>query len=620
VTIISPDQNQLDNFFMPDKRPKRKLGGFKNGFNKFFSKFAPTIDQLKHLPKVLSKKERYLLLTLGIIAIGSLIATPISSYYHNTDPIPAYGGSFTEGMVGSPKYINPLLAQTSDVDRDLSKLIYAGLMKFDKNGNFQYDLAKSYDISGDGLTYTFKLRDNLKWQDGTPLTADDVVFTIMTAQNSDFGSFQRINWQGVDASKADDQTVVFKLKNKYAQFLNNTTLGILPKHLWETVKSSSFGLSDLNVKAIGSGPYRFSKMKRDSSGNITSYEVTAFDNYYDGKPYISTIIFNFYGSEDKMIEAFNANQIDSLSFISAEKINQLRFLGKLQLLDLNMPRYFAIFFNQNQSKTLSDKNVRQALNYATNKQAILDKILGGKGTLVNSPVLPDIINIPDPSFVYTFDIEKAKKLLDDAGWKLSSTDNIRIKSTPIPKTTKTKSAATPTPTPTPEKLEINITTSNWPELVSVAEQIKSQWENIGVGVNIEVLALPELQQAIKDRSYESLLFGEVLGLDPDPFSFWHSTQKKDPGLNLALYDNKDVDAILELARQTLDQQSRFARYNDFQKAVISDSPVVFLYSPDYIYALPDKVKNVNTKIISIPSDRFGDINKWYIDTQRQLKK
>lgn len=616
---------------MPVKKPEKKSRRFKtkgimSGIWNWFSKFFPTKDQFLHLPKLLSKSERFLILVLLGIAIISLFAIPVSSYYHFTAVEPDYGGTLTEGMVGAPKYINPLLAQTSDVDRDLSSLIYSGLMKYDEQGNLISSLAQSFDISGDGLTYTFKLRENLKWHDGQILTADDVIFTILTIQNGDYGSFQRISWQGVDVSKTDNQTVIFKLKNKYAQFLGNTTLGILPKHLWENVKPASFGLSELNIKPVGSGPYKFSKIKLDSAGNISDYELTAFNNYYGGKPLISKIIFSFYASEDKMINGFNQNEIQGLSFISPQKINSVRFPGKLDIKELRLPRYFAVFLNQNHSKTLSDKNVRQALNYGTDKQMILNKILSSKGLTVDSPMLPGIIEIADLSTKYGFDIDKAKKLLDDTGWKISlnpSADNpsIREKITPTPAPAKKiKTTPAPTPAPKPEKLEIKLITSNWPELISVANELKTQWETIGVNVNLEILALPELQQAIKDRNYEALLFGEVLGLDPDPFSFWHSSQKRDPGLNLALYDNKDADKLLEDTRQTLDKPARISKYNDFQKLLISDAPAVFLYSPYYLYAQTNEVKGNNIKIISVPSDRFDVINKWYINTKRVFKK
>ncbi len=549
---------------------------------------------------------------LGFVALGALISLPITTYRHYTKIVPSYGGSFSEGIIGSPKHINPLLIQNTDADKDLVNLIFSGLMKYDEKGKIITDLADSYTVSDDGLVYTFKLKSNLKWQDGEPLTSDDVVFTIITAQNSDYGSSQRILWQGVDVSKTDSQTVVFNLKNKYAQFIANTTLGILPKHIWENIKPSGFALSDTNIKPIGSGPYKFSKIRRDTSGNIKSYELVSFDKYNLGKPYISKITLNFYNSEADLIKAYNSNEVESLSAISAAKLKDIRFLGQLKLKKLKLPRYFAIFFNQNHSKPLGDKNVRSALANATDKQSILKDLLSGNAEVADSPMLPGIIDLPDSVTKYPFDIELAKKTLDSAGWTYSDQDKIREKSAPVPKSKKEKQGE-------PTKLEIKLTTSDWPELVSVANQIKKQWEQLGITVNLEILPIPQLQQAIKERDYDALLFGEVIATEPDPFSFWHSSQKREPGLNLALYDNKDADKLLEDARLTLDRSARMSKYDDFQKIVAKDIPAIFLYSPDFLYAQPSKIKGNTTYLISTPSDRFDTVNNWYIDTKRVKK-
>lgn len=577
----------------------------------------PSRKQLRHLPKVLSPKERKIILVLFVITIGSLVAMPLAAFYHFTKPVPSFGGSLTEGIIGVLKYLNPLLAQNNDADRDLVSLVFDGLMRYDGQGKIENGLAQSYEISTDGLTYTFKLRDNLKWHDGKPLTSDDVVFTILTAQNADYGSSQRIIWQGIEVSKVDDQTVVFKLKNKYAQFLNNTTLGILPKHIWENVKPVNFSLSDFNIKPIGSGPYKFYKIRRDSSGNIIYFELAPFEKYYVGRPYISRITFKFYQSDEQLLVAYGNGEVEGLGFLSPQKLNSIRFLGQLKIRKLQLPRYFAIFFNQNRSKLLTDKNLRLALSYMTDKEKLLENILENNGMAINSPVLPGIVNIPDSITKYDFNLETANKILEDAGWKYpasSSADiNIREKSPPPPKNKK-ESPGEPT------KLEIKLTTSDWPELIAVGNEIKKQWEVAGVQVLLEILPLPELQQAIKSREYDALLFGEVLSLDPDPFSFWHSSQKRDPGLNLALYDNKDADKLLEEARQILDDSERLSKYDDFQKIVVNDVPVIFLYSPDYLYAQPTKIKGNETKLISVPSDRFDTINKWYIETKRILRK
>lgn len=583
----------------------------------------PTKSQLRHLPKVLSRKERFLILVLSLIALVSLVAIPISAYYHFTKPAPNFGGSLTEGLVGTPKHINPLLAQSNDADKDLSSLVYAGLVKYDGQGKTENDLAESYQVSDDGLTYTFKLREGLLWHDGKALTAKDVVFTILTAQNADYGSSQRILWQGIDAAETDNRTVVFKLKNKYAQFLGNATLGILPKHIWENIKPASFGLSEFNLKPVGSGPYKFSKIRRNTFGNIKSFELATFDRYHAGKPYISKLTFKFYPSETDLIGAYNNGEVEGLGSISAQNLNSIRFLGQLRVKKLNLPRYFAVFFNQNRSKQLADKNVRLSLNYAIDKKKMLDEILSGNGMTVDSPMMPGIIDVPDSITKYKFDAELADKTLEDAGWKYPNTteaqnetengkEKVREKAPPVPKNKKEKPGE-------PTKLEIRLTTSDWPELVAVANEIKKQWGKVGARVLVETLPLPELQQAIKDRDYEILLFGEVLALDPDPFSFWHSSQKRDPGLNLALYDNKDADKLLEDARQTLDRSARMSKYDDFQKIIAKDVPAIFLYSPDYLYAQPAKIKGNDTTLISMPSDRFDNVGRWYIETKRVRK-
>ncbi|MBI2669939.1 MAG: hypothetical protein HYX20_02260 [Candidatus Yanofskybacteria bacterium] len=562
---------------------------------------------------MLSKKERDLIVFLFFITIGALIAMPVAGYYHFTKPAPDFGGSLIEGLVGTPQRINPLLVQNNDAEKDLTGLVYSGLLRYNGQGKIENGLAESYEISEDGLIYIFKLRNNLLWHDRQPLTADDVIFSVITAQNSDYGSTQRIVWQGVEVSKADDRTIIFKLKNKYAQFLSNATMGIIPKHIWEKIKPSSFDLSDFNIKPVGSGPYKFSKVRRDTAGNIKSFELAAFEKYYAGKPYISKIIFKFYQSENDMITAYNNNEIEGLGFISPQNLNSFRFLGQLKILKLRLPRYFAVFFNQNRSKQLSDKNVRLAINYATNKNGLVDKILNGYGTAVDSPMLFGIINPSGQIAKQEFGIELANKTLEDANWSYpaSSSDNHRIreKVLPPPKNKKNQPGE-------PLKLEIKLTTSDWPELIAVGNEIKRQWETVGVAVNLEVLPLPELQRVIKERNYDALLFGEVLALDPDPFSFWHSSQKRDPGLNLALYDNKDADKLLEDARQTLVYSARLAKYDEFQKIVANEIPAVFLYSPDYLYAQPVKIKGNNNKLISMPSGRFDTVNKWYIETKR----
>ena len=264
-----------------------------------------------------------------------------------------------------------------------------------------------------------------------------------------------------------------------------------------------------------------------------------------------------------------------------------------------MPRYYAMYFNQTQSKALADKNVRLALNDATDRVAIINKTLDGNAFLVNSPMISGILPINTNVRSYVYDQSKAVQVLESSGWK-AEVDGIRARGTG-------------------NRLEITITTSTWPELASVAELVREQWERIGAKVIVQALPIAQLQQVMKDRSYQVLLFGAFLSLDPDPISFWHSNFREFPGQNLALYNNKTADNLLEEARQTLNPVDRYRLYDEFQRIIIEDIPAVFLYSPHNLYGIDKDIKGFKTSIIATPSERFTNARSWYIDTSRDFR-
>lgn len=585
-----------------DQKPSRKESfgkKIKNLLKKYPRSFLPEKNLIKYLAKFLSRKERYIILGLSALIIGSILAIPIGYYFSITEIAPDFGGKFTEGLIGEPRFINPLLLQT-DADRDLAQLIYSGLLKNDGQGNFIPDLAESFKISDDGLVYRFNLRKNIKWHDGRNLSADDIIFTVKTAQNQDFASPQRINWQGVEIIKIDDLTFEFRLKNPYAQFINNLSLGIIPSHLWQDVKAGNFILSELNLKPVGTGPYKFFKLKKDRLGRITSYELSANEDYYLNGPFIESINFNFYTSEEDLIQSFNLSGVDSLSGISPTNLGGLRFPGKVKINELKIPRYFAVFFNQNQSEALSDKNVRLALAHSVNKDKIIESI-DGRGFKVDSPILPEIFDdFEDSIKKYDYNPDFVRQILENSGWQDKNGDGIREKGDRL--------------------LEIQLVVPLRKDFVFIGELLKKDWEEIGIKIDLITASVIELQQNyIQPRTYQMLLFGEVLNIEPDPFSFWHSSQKKDPGLNLALYDASGADKLLEEARQSLNPVIRANKYNDFQNLVIEDLPVIFLYSPYYIYPQAKKIKGFESKLMGLPSERFVNVADWYIKTQRTKK-
>ncbi|MCX6761444.1 MAG: peptide ABC transporter substrate-binding protein [Candidatus Moranbacteria bacterium] len=522
----------------------------------------------------------------------------ISSYYSHTTALPSYGSEYIEGSVGQPQHINPLLAASNDVDADISKIIYNGLLKYDGKGGLIPDLAESYEISDDKTTYTFHLKKNVTWHDGTPFSARDVIFTFNLITDPAYKSPLRANWQGVSANLVDDSTVTF-VTSPYAGFLNNVTFGILPQHIWDSVKPDNFPLAQLNLEPIGTGPFKYNAFQKDSKGNILSYKLVANPNYFDGKPYLSKITFNFYVDETSALDAYNRKEIMGMSNISSQKITEIKNQKSSLEHSFSIPRYSAVFFNQTKSLPLTDDKVREALNLATDRDDLIKAVLNGKGTPVYSPILPGMLGYSADLGRVSYDPERAKQILDDAGWKMSD-DNFRKKND--------------------KTLEVSIVTTDWDEFSKSAEVLKAQWKKVGVKVNINSLSVSDIQQNyIRPREYEALLFGQVMGADPDLYSFWHSAQKKDPGLNLALFGDSATDKLIEDARVEFDQNKRADLYAQFQQKLVAEIPAIFLCSPEYIYPVNKSVQGITAVNISSPAERFSNVAKWYINTKRVWK-
>lgn len=548
---------------------------------------------------MLNFKEKLIFYSLLFILIGSAIGWGIVFYHSKTNIAPDYGGEYIEGIVGQPQHINPIISQSNNSDEDLVQLIYSGLLKYDGQGKLVNDLAENYEISDDKTLYTFHLKKNAVWHDGQPLTASDVMFTVKLISDPTYKSPLRSNWQGIETDITDDYTITFKIQGQYVGFLNNLTFGILPKHIWESVSPEKFSLTDLNLEPIGTGPYKYSSIQKDSNGNIISYKLAANPSYFDGKPYISKITFNFYSDDDDILKAYNSKEIMGIDSVSPQKVPEIKLAQSTATHKFNIPRYFAMFINQTKSVVLSDDNVRNALAYAANRQEIIDKILSGSGQPVYSPILKGMIGYTEDIDKRDFSLDKANKILDDAGWTKGD-DGFRSKN------------GTP--------LQFTLITTDWPELVQTAEILKDQWAKAGVNVAINTYSISDIQQNyIRPREYDALLFGQVLGADPDPYSFWHSSQKRDPGLNLSLFGDSNTDKLIEQGRVEFDPKKREDIYINFQKQLLAEMPAIFLYSPDYIYPVNKKVQGIDIENLIAPARRFADASHWYIKTKRVWK-
>lgn len=524
---------------------------------------------------------------------------------------PARGGQLKEGIIGSPRFINPILA-INDADRDMTSLIYSGLMKSNPDGDLVPDLAESYSISKDGLVYKFKLRDDAYFHNGEKVTTEDVEFTINKTQDSALKSPKRANWDGVTVRKLNEREIEFVLKQPYSPFLENTTLGILPKQVWANFDSDQFSFSLFNIEPVGSGPYKVKGLEKDSYGIPTYYTLVSFNKYLSGAPYIKKLLITFYQNEKTLFDAFEGRNIESMSAISSDNAEALKKEKGLRIIRAPLPRIFGIFFNQSQAPVLANKEVREALNEAIDKERIVREVLNGYGIEISSPIPPDLISDKNSTENETDGkkedassrVEKSLAMLQDNGWKMNEEEKVLEK--------KTGSET--------QQLRFSISTSNTPELKKVAEIAKEEWEKLGAQVEVKIFEAGDLNQnVIRPRKYDALLFGEIVGRDLDLFAFWHSSQRKDPGLNIALYTNSKVDKLLEDVRKTDDKKEKMEKYKQFEDEIAKDLPVVFLYSPDFIYIVPEKIKGYSTSQVITPADRFSNINEWYVDTEKIWK-
>ncbi len=671
----------------------------------------PSKNQWKQFFKILTKGQKIRFFFFLFLVLSSFVFLAVNFYLKNTKIEPALGGIYIEGVVGQPQYINPIYSPANDIDRDLVQLIFSSLIEYDKGGNLVPGLAQEMpEIKEEGKIFEINLKENLLWDDQKPLTADDVIFTIKTTQNDDRSPL-RPAWIGVEVEKISDRAIRFKLKNPSASFVENLTLKIIPKHIWQDIPFANFKLATYNLKPIGSGPFKFEEMQSEDRNEIRFIKYIRLlrnPNYFGNIPKIQEVKFIFFDTEEKLTKNLEISlfrkilnflhfskkdEIKSFSMASIKNYNASendRFFDK----HINQPRYFAVFFNPEWSKALSQIEVRKALNHGTNKKEIIERVFLGQGKTADSPILPDFYGLPNPTMIYEFDAEKAKDILNKAGFAetlegnrekiirkeadFSFKNDLKIGSQGkevtelqkcltkdpevypsgevtnffgnstkdavikfqekyakeilepgglkegtgmVGKATRDKlNALCAKPIEEILSLKISLATVDQPIMIEIASLLKGQWKALGVDVEIKRFDISALESdIIKKRGYDMLLFGEVLGSIPDPYPFWHSTQKKDPGLNLALYENKNIDKILEEARQILDPTLRNQKYEEFQNLLIDDAPVVFLSNPDYIYFISKEVKGVEVEKIVDPSKRFIGIENWYINTKRGWK-
>lgn len=615
---------------------------------------TPRLLQLRHIRAVLSARERQVIFASLAVFFASALWLLILVAGQYRVSVPARGGRYVEAVIGSPELVNPLFASVNDVDMDITRLVYTGLMRYDEKQRLVPDLAVSYALSEDKKVYTFELRKDVRWHDSEPFRASDVVFTIQAIQNPVIGSPLLVSFQGVEAVAADDDTVQLTLKEPFAPFLGALTVGIIPEHIWGDVPGERMRLHKNNLQPIGTGPFRFSKLLKDDTGYVYQYELTRNEDYYRSSAYLDSFAFQFFGEFEGptgAIQALREQRVQALSFVPRDLRDQVE-RKHIMIRTLQLPQYTALFFNQDREAALRGKEVRAALEMAIDKGRLLQTAVRGEGEVVWGPILPGYPGFTADVPKTLYDPEAANTLLDALSSRVNVDEYRTARRNELltafggAATSTTSTAETATSTAAIQSqveaaleeeihdaqlfyrrmkdgsfLEVSLVTADTTEYRTAAQIIAGFWQDIGIKTVIKAVPAKEMNRdVLKDRAYDVLLYGFIVGGDPDQYPFWHSSQIDFPGLNFSRYVNRTVDGLLVKAREGGGTDEAAEAYKKFQETLLADRPAIFLYTPTYSYATSDRVFGIAADRVFHPADRLNGAAHWYMKTDGRWQK
>lgn len=550
----------------------------------FFKRF----DRLINVRRFITA---WVVLCLFLIGAVMYQTSALTKYYKTN--IPAAGGTFTEGILGTFTNANPMYA-TGPVDGAVSKLIFAGLLKYDADNKLIGDLAEGWTIDATETVYTVTLKNDLKWQDGKPFTADDVVFTYRTIQTPDARSPLFNSWQGIKIEAKDQQTVVFTLPGVLSSFQYGLTTGIVPKHVLGDIPVAQLRATQFNTSnPVGAGPFTLdaievSTVEKSQQGRIG---LKANEFYHGGKPALQRFVIRYFTDQKQLMNSFDNNELTALSgldtfpdsFAKDDTINQHSIPVTAQVM---------VFFKTSQ-EVLSDIKVRQALVQAVDKNQIVSGI-GYSVVTSNQPFLPGHPGYDKSISQLVYNQVAAEALLDQAGW-IKGADGMRQKSG--------------------KSLSFSLYSQSTSEYAYVTQKLQTDWSKIGVKVDVLLQPDSDLQTTVTGHNYDALLYGVSLGIDPDVYAYWGSTQADERAanrVNFSEYRSTTADRALEAGRTRTDGALRAVKYKPFLEAWRNDAPALALYQPRYLYITRDKVHGFNPTTINNASDRYADVSQWKI--------
>lgn len=550
------------------------------------------------------KKLRWqiLIIILTLIIVGVLLVTqePGQQIFL---PQPATGGVYSEALVGSISRLNPLLEQNNAPDRDVNRLIFSSLIRYDARGMPVPDLADSWGVSQDGTIYNISLRPNAFWHDGQPVTSEDVLFTIemIKDDSSFFPPDVRELWKNVEIKQLNERTLQFLLPEPFAPFLDYLTFGIVPRHILGDIPAAEMAAAQFNLSPIGSGPYKFDRLIVEN-GQVTGLELSLYGPYYGSKPFIEKVVFRYFPNTQSALAAYREGEVLAISEISLDVLNQALAIPPLSVYTGRLPEMSMVLFNLNDpEKTfLQDETFRRALLMGLNRQRIIDRLLLGQGIIADGPIFPG-------TWAYFEDIERV--VYDpEAAINLLKVNNFAIPAEGG--SVRADSNGNP--------LSFTLLHPNDAQHSAIAQYIFEDWSQLGIEVILEALPYEELvNDRLAARNYDAALVDLNLARtpDPDPYPFWHQSEATG-GQNYAQWDNRTASEFLEQARINTDYAVRTRLYRNFQVVFAKELPALPLFYPVYSYAVDQQVLGVQMPPLFDTSDRFQTFERWYLVTRR----
>ena len=545
-----------------------------------------------------------LVVVLTLVLVGALLLSQ-QPIVQTILPQPTSGGVYTEALIGSMSRLNPLLDRNNTADRDVDKLLFSGLIKFDSRGIPRPDIAESWGTSQDGTIYNVSIRPNAIWHDGQPVTTDDVIFTIELIKSdiSFYPQDVKAMWNQVEVRRLDEKTMQFRLPEPFVPFLDYLTFGLLPQHLLGAVPADQILNAEFNLNPVGSGPYQFDHLLVEN-GQITGVVLNVFDKYYGQTPYIPQVVFRYYASAPEAMDAYQQGEVLGISEITLQTLDKALAQENLSLYTSRRPEMSMVLFNLNNGEVpfLQEANLRKALLTGLNRQHIINDLLRGQAIPADGPILPGSWAYYEGTEHLDYDPNAAIASLKREGFIIPAEGgDVRTKDG--------------------QRLAFELLHPNDALHTAIAEYIQRDWGQLGVQVTLVPMPYEQMiYENLTNRQYQAALIDLNLSYtpDPDPYPFWHQAEMVG-GQNYSMWDSRPASEYLERARITADLNERTRLYRNFQVIFAEELPALPLYFPTHTFAVDVQLSGVQAAPLYDTSDRLSHISDWYLVTRRAIE-